>query len=61
MSNPDRDPATAEAEEQDADFAEEHDEVTLADEQGDAPGMQPDEATPRGISGMDEGRDESAQ
>jgi len=53
MSSPEPDPTTAESEEQDADFAEEHDEPSLADQHTEAPGMEPDEATPRGLAGMD--------
>lgn len=53
MSSPQPDPATAESQEQDADFAEEHDEASPADEHTDSPGMEPDEATPHGLAGMD--------
>jgi hypothetical protein len=54
MNSPQPDPATAESQEQDSDFAEEHDEPSLADEHTNSPGMKPDEATPRGLSGMDD-------
>lgn len=51
MSTPEIDPRTAESMEQDADFAEEHDKPTFADEHdGDA-----DESVPDGLAGMDAG------
>ncbi|HEV2087661.1 MAG TPA: hypothetical protein VGR21_05065 [Cryptosporangiaceae bacterium] len=53
MSTAEPDRSTAEVEEEDADFAEEHDQPSLADQHTDVPGTEPDEASPGGLSGFD--------
>jgi hypothetical protein len=52
MSHPELDPVTAESEEQDSDFGDEHDDTSLADEHQELPGST-DESTPRGTGGLD--------
>ncbi|MEU4343303.1 hypothetical protein AB0H00_18830 [Nocardia sp. NPDC023852] len=53
MTTPEIDPTTAEAMQQDSDFAEEHSKPTHADEHPTDEELEIDESTPRGHGGMD--------
>jgi hypothetical protein len=51
MSTPEIDPNTAEAMEEDADFAGEHTKPTYADEHSQNEDLERDESTPKGTAG----------
>lgn len=53
MTTPEIDPTTAEAMQQDSDFAEEHSKPTHADEHPTDEELEIDESTPSGHGGMD--------